>query len=118
MTKEKFEYLHSHNVFVSTSLDGPKDIHDLCRKQRIGHTSYDLFVQNLELGRSIMGLDKIDALMTTSKQSLSRFKEIIDEYVRLGFHGIFLRSLNPYGFAAEQAEALGYSSEDFFEFYK
>jgi len=118
MTKEKFEYFHSHNVFVSTSLDGPKDIHDLCRKQRIGHTSHDLFVQNLELGRSIMGLDKIDALMTTSKQSLSRFKEIIDEYVRLGFHGIFLRSLNPYGFAAEQAEALGYSSEDFFEFYK
>lgn len=118
LTKDRFEYLHKHNVFVSTSLDGPKDIHDLCRKQRIGNTSYDLFVQNMELGRSIMGQDRIDALMTTSRQSLSQFKEIIDEYVRLGFHGIFLRSLNPYGFAAEQAESLGYSSEEFFEFYK
>lgn len=118
MTRDKFEYLNSHNVFISTSLDGPKHIHDLCRKQRVATSSYNLFIENLELGRSIMGADKIDALMTTSRVSLSYFKEIIDEYVRLGFHGIFLRALNPYGFASEQAEILGYNSEDFFEFYK
>jgi His-Xaa-Ser system radical SAM maturase HxsB len=117
MTKEKFEYLAKHGVYVSTSLDGPIDLHDCCRKQRIGRSSYELFIKNLELGREIMGDDKIDALMTTSKFSLNCYQEIIDEYMRLGFHGLFLRSLNPYGFASEQAEILEYSCEEFFKFY-
>lgn len=117
MTKEKFEYLAIHEVYLSTSLDGPKDLHDGCRKQRIGNSSHDLFMKNLVLGREIMGNDKIDALMTTSKFSLGRYQEIIDEYMGLGFHGLFLRSLNPYGFASEQAEILGYTCEEFFKFY-
>ena len=118
ISEEKFEYLAKHGAFVSTSLDGPEYLHDTCRKQRLGHSSHQLFVKNLDIGRKIMGLDKIDALMTTSNYSLDKYKEIIDEYIRLGFHGIFLRSLNPYGFAAEQAANLGYTSERFFEFYK
>ena len=117
MTPEKFDYLSRQGVYLSTSLDGPKHLHDSCRKLRIGKSSHDLFEKNLELGRNIMGVDKIDALMTTTRFSLDRYKEIIDEYIRLGFPGIFLRALNPYGFAAEQAETLGYSSEEFFRFY-
>ena len=38
----------------------------------------------------------ISALMTTTPASLGRVEEIIDEYVRQGFHSIFLRSLSPY----------------------
>jgi len=118
MNAEKFEYLSNHDVCISTSLDGPPPLHDVCRKQRIGTSSHQLFEKNLELGRSIVGYDKIDALMTTSRYSLNKCREIIDEYVRLGFHGIFLRSLNPYGFASEQASVLGYSVQEFIEFYK
>lgn len=117
MSKEKFEYLSKHNVYVSTSLDGPKNIHDNSRKLRIGKSSHEIFEKNLLLGRAIVGMDKIDALMTTTRFSLDRYKEIIDEYIRLDFNGIFLRSLNPYGFAAEQVATLGYSSEEFVQFY-
>ena len=41
--------------------------------------------------REICGPDSVSALMTTSKYSLGHFKEIIDEYVRLGYNNIFLR---------------------------
>jgi His-Xaa-Ser system radical SAM maturase HxsB len=56
--------------------------------------------------------------MTTSKHSLGRFKDIVDEYVRMGMHNIFLRSLNPYGFAKQYKEKIGYPIEDFIENYK
>jgi len=56
--------------------------------------------------------------MTTSKYGLGHFKEIIDEYVRLGFTSIFLRSLNPYGFAKQYKDKIAYPIEDFIENYK
>lgn len=62
--------------------------------------------------------DCASALMTTSKYSLGRFKDIIDEYIRLGFNSIFLRSLNPYGFAKQYKEKIAYPIEDFIENYK
>ena len=37
--------------------------------------------------------------MTTTEASLGRVKDIVDEYVRVGFERIFLRPLSPYGFA-------------------
>jgi hypothetical protein len=38
--------------------------------------------------------------------------------VELGLDGIFLRPLNPYGFAAADLEKLGYTMEEFVEFYE
>ena len=38
--------------------------------------------------------------------------------MRLGFKGIFLRSLNPYGFAKQRKEKIAYSVEEFIESYK
>lgn len=55
--------------------------------------------------------------MTTSAKNLDNMKDVIDEYVRLGFKGIFLRSLNPYGFAAEKKNELGYDIEKFVDKY-
>ena len=93
------EYLKKEGVTISTSLDGPKEIHDRHRIMRTGEGSYDRFIQNLHLSRSILGHDGVNPLMTATKESLSHFTEIIDEYARLGFQGIFLRHVNPYGYA-------------------
>lgn len=86
---------------ISTSLDGPKDLHDTNRPlqdKELDH--HAIFEKHLSMIREIWGNnDCASALMTTSKYSLGRFKDIIDEYIRLGFNSIFLRSLNPYGFA-------------------
>ena len=116
-TREQLEFCREHDVAVSTSLDGDACLHDACRKDRQGRGTYRVFMEKLALARNILGRDRVGALMTTTAFSLNRLKDVVDEYVRLGMDGIFLRSLNPYGFAAEDAATLGYSMEHFVEKY-
>jgi uncharacterized protein len=56
--------------------------------------------------------------MTTTQLSLQHPKEIIDEYVRRGFHSIFLRPLSPYAFAPKTKKKTGYQLDNFLEFYR
>lgn len=96
LDKEMVQYLKKHKCLVSTSLDGPADLHNTNRPLQNTDKTHEIFEDNLQMIRRVFG-DKecVGALMTTSKYSLGRFKDIIDEYVRLGFNNIFLRSLNP-----------------------
>lgn len=119
LTEEMVQYLKKHNCFVSTSLDGPKDLHNTNRPLQNTNKTHEIFEENLQMVRRVFGSDDcVSALMTTSKYSLGRFKEIIDEYVRLGFNSIFLRSLNPYGFAKQYKDKIAYPIEEFIENYK
>lgn len=113
ITEDQLLFCRDHNITISTSLDGPEDIHDKCRIVRTGGSSYNRFLEKLEAARRILGHDGVDALMTTTAFSLHRLEEVIDEYLRQGMNGIFIRSLNPYGFAAEQASKLGYGMTAF-----
>jgi His-Xaa-Ser system radical SAM maturase HxsB len=117
ITEEQLLFCRDHDICISTSLDGAKPLHDKHRVLRAGGSSYDLFKRNLFLAREIVGKGNVDALMTASAFSLQKFPEIIDEYIALGFNGIFIRSLNPYGFAAEQSSMLGYDMLAFVEAY-
>src|SRR6266480_389502 len=56
--------------------------------------------------------------MTTTKASLPRVTEIIDEYIKQGFRGIFLRNLSPYGFAMKTKYFDGYDSQQWLDFYR
>lgn len=116
-TREQLEFCRDHDIVVSTSLDGDAFLHDACRKDRYGRGTYHVFMEKLTLARDILGKDRVGALMTTTSFSLHHLKDVVDEYVRLGMDGIFLRSLNPYGFAAEDAATLGYPMESFVENY-
>ena len=120
LNEKMVRYLKKHNCMISTSLDGPKDLHDTNRPlQDKALDHHAIFEKNLAMIRKIWGNnDCASALMTTSKYSLGRFKDIIDEYIRLGFNSIFLRSLNPYGFAKQYKEKIAYPIEDFIENYK
>ncbi len=112
-------YLKKHNVLISTSLDGPKGIHDANRRMRSGGSSYDNVIEKLKLARSIVGPSNVSALMTTTHNSLGNLNGIIDEYVGLGFQGVFLRSLNPYGYAkSAHGASLSYNMSDFVNAYK
>jgi radical SAM protein with 4Fe4S-binding SPASM domain len=55
--------------------------------------------------------------MTTTRLSLDQPKEIIDEYLRLGFDGIVLRPISPYGFALKTRRKTGYDLRPFLSFY-
>jgi uncharacterized protein len=116
ITDEMLEYFHEHSVTLSTSLDGPEFIHN-ANRPRPGNNSYQLTVQNIQRARKILGYDKVGALMTATRLSLQHPHEIIDEYVKHEFESIFLRSLSPYGFALKTAKTIGYTGDDFLEFY-
>jgi His-Xaa-Ser system radical SAM maturase HxsB len=119
MINEKIlHYLKEHKVYISTSLDGPKWLHDKNRPLRDGTSSYDSFMLNLEMARSILGKEKVSALMTSTVDSIHNYPAIIDEYVKQGFNYIFLRSLNPYGMAVQNKEQIGYKMHDYIEAYK
>lgn len=117
VTDEMLRYFRDEEVQISTSLDGPAFIHN-SNRPRPGGKSYELAVQNIERARDIVGPQHVAALMTTTRLSLDYPIEIIDEYVKLGFHSIFLRPISPYGFAVRTKAKTGYETDRFLEFYK
>jgi His-Xaa-Ser system radical SAM maturase HxsB len=118
LTPKMVQYLKKHKCDISTSLDGPKDLHNTNRPlQNTTHT-HEKFEENIQMIREICGKHSVSALMTTSKHSLGRFKDIIDEYIRLGFNNIFLRALNPYGFAKQYKDKIAYPIDEFIKNYK
>lgn len=116
-TREILAFCAEHGIDISTSLDGPEDLHNQNRP-RPGRNSYQKAVEGIRLAREIVGRDRVSALMTTTAKSLDRVRDVIDEYVRLEFPGIFLRTLSPYGFAVKTNAISAYSTERWLEFYK
>nr|BDT38446.1 hypothetical protein MFMH1_81150 [Myxococcus sp. MH1] len=104
-------------MLLSTSLDGPEDLHNTQRPVR-GGDSHRRTLQAIHRARQALGPDSVSALMTTTQASLTRVEDIIDEYVRQGFHGIFLRNISPYGFAVRQRASRQYDVGAWVEFYR
>lgn len=117
LTDEILEFCKLHHIVLSSSLDGPADLHN-ANRPRPGRDSYQRFEEGLHKARAMLGYDQVSALMTTTDKSLLRVREIIDEYLRLGFDGIFLRTLSPYGFAIKTKKFMSYDAERWLEFYK
>jgi len=113
---EMLAFFYEHGVFLSTSLDGPAALHD-ANRPRPGNDSHSRMTTNLRRAREVLGHDRVAALMTTTRLSLQSPREIVDEYVRLGFTSMFLRPLSPYGFALRSAGTTGYAMRDFLNFY-
>jgi His-Xaa-Ser system radical SAM maturase HxsB len=117
VTDDMLLYFRDENVKLSTSLDGPEFIHN-ANRPRPGNNSYDLTIKNIDRARRILGEGSVAALMTTTQLSLQHPIEIIDEYVRQGFHSIFLRPISPYGFAVKTKQRTGYRFDAFLDFYR
>lgn len=111
------DFCKEHRIQLSTSLDGPTDLHN-ANRPRPGRDSYERFSANLARARAALGSDQVSALMTTTPASLDRVREIVDEYVSLGFDSIFLRPISPYGFATRTGLDRSYSPARFLQFYR
>ena len=111
------EFCRENDVQISTSLDGPADLHNKNRP-RPGGDSHALAVAGIRRAREMLGADRVGALMTTTEASLDRVDEIIDEYLELGFDGIFLRPLSPFGFAIKTKQYSKYDAQKWLAFYE
>ena len=116
LTDEMASFFYEHHVSVSTSLDGPAELHDFNRPTIKATGSYNDTIQGIKLLRA-KGVNP-GAIQTTTAKSLSYANEIIDEYVRQGISQIFLRPLTRLGAAARSWEHIGYNANQFLTFYK
>jgi His-Xaa-Ser system radical SAM maturase HxsB len=115
MDEDILDFLIENKFNINTSLDGPKNLHD---KNRIymGGSSYEKAVYWIKVIKERNY--HIAALPTISKFSLPFWKEIIDEYKSLGLMNIRLRQMNNAGLANENWLQIGYSPQEFIDFWK
>ena len=117
INEEIIDFCSDNDVYLSTSIDGPSDLHNKNRP-RPGKNGFELTVANLKRVQERLGRDRVSALLTTTSGALDRVEEIIDEYLKLDFMNIFLRPLSPYGFAIKTKSFSKYQASEWFEFYK
>lgn len=120
MNDDIVESLKERNIRgLATSLDGPKEIHDKNRFYVGGGGTYDDTVHWIKrLNNDLEEYFNLNALATVTKHSLGNGKEIVDQYRRLGFTGVWLRPLNNLGFAKDVWNEIGYSTERFYKFWR
>jgi len=110
-------FCRENSILLSTSLDGPADLHNRNRP-RPGGNSHQMAVDGIRRAQITLGHDRVGALMTTTEASLDRVEDIIDEYLRFDLEGIFLRPLSPYGFAIKTKQFDKYGGREWLKFYE
>ncbi len=103
---------------LATSLDGPREIHNSNRRYVGGKGTYDDVAFWIRRIKTEWEHDfNLRALTTITRNSLSHGREIVDEYLRLGFDGIFLRFMNNIGLAEKNWKKIGYAPEEYLKFW-
>ncbi|MFN8642947.1 MAG: hypothetical protein U0802_15320 [Candidatus Binatia bacterium] len=94
MTEERAEWLIANDVRVVTRLDGPASVHDAVRAWAGGAAHADvvrwleLFTRRYaELGRNPEEWHPA-ALLTVTRDTLSQWRAVVDEYVARGLRGM------------------------------
>lgn len=125
MTEEKFKYLLDNNVFLCTSLDGPKELHNRNRPMSNnvdGHKNIEKWIKKFNATYPQLKergyVNKMGSIVVVSRYSLKFHKELIDEYISSGFSSIFLRPLNPFGHSKNSWQKISYTIDDFIRFYQ
>ena len=124
MDDDKLAWLVENKVQMCTSVDGPEHLHDKQRKLVGGsaHAEATRWIRRVNEAYAAMGLDPtlyhVEALLTTTRDALPRWKEIVDTYVGLGCRALFLRPVDPFGFADKTAPRIEYPRREYMEFYR
>lgn len=116
LTEADLIFCRDHAIRLSTSIDGPSDLHDAHRFNPT-RDSWARTMDGLQRARAILGDEGVSALPTLTKKALENPTRVIDHYRELGFPSIFLRPISPYGFARKTKRAIGYDMADFLAFY-
>lgn len=124
MTDTMLDFFVEHDFGVSISLDWDEELHNYNRTYKPGN-SYEKTVYWIEKINKVykenedkLTKPKVWAILTVTKKTLPKWKEIIDIYASLWLDSIFLRPLNPYWFASADLANLWYTPAEFLEFYK
>ena len=119
ISPDALQFCADHDVYISTSLDGPADLHN-ANRPRPGGNSHQEAIDGIAAAQDALGADRVSALMTATPASLGRGREIVDEYLRCGLSSIFLRMINPYGYACsfDANNSSTYTADEWLDFYR
>lgn len=124
MDDAKLDFLIEHRVQLCTSIDGPERLHNAQRKLATmdAHQRAVHWIRRINQRYVDMGLDPtlyhVEALLTTTRETLPLWKEVVDTYVDLGCKALFLRPIDPFGFADRTRLRLEYPRSAYLEFYR
>lgn len=97
ISEKAWQLIERQDVFVSTSLDGPKLTHQQNRTATNDRT--DQFFRNLSEVIETCGSDRVSALPTIDYRNPPDPNSIIECYSNFGLSSIYLRPVNYQGFA-------------------
>ena len=115
LTDEMIEFFIDNEVTICTSIDGNRELQNKNRPYK-NADSYQETINKIKKLKERQII--VNAIETTTKHSLSKYKEIVDEYIELGLESIFIRPLTKLGKADNNWKNVGYKAEEFLEFYK
>ncbi|MCD6557421.1 MAG: His-Xaa-Ser system radical SAM maturase HxsB [Candidatus Aenigmarchaeota archaeon] len=117
--EDKLNFLKKHHIMgLATSLDGPKEVHNKNRKYLNGMGTYDDVVYWIKRIKEEFKNDfNLNAMTTITRYSLDYPEEIVDEFNRLGFDMVWFRFLNQLGFARAEWKKIGYTADEYMNFY-
>lgn len=99
LSDEFRKLIKDDDVFISTSLDGPEDLHETQRTEQPEKTS--TFLENLELVL-LEAPDRVSALPTLNPTNLPKPSALLDVYSKYRMHSIYLRPVVFHGFARKR----------------
>ncbi|MBW2991650.1 His-Xaa-Ser system radical SAM maturase HxsB [Candidatus Woesearchaeota archaeon] len=117
LKKEYWDFIKKENIEVCTSLDGPKKVHDANRIYENDMPTYEDVIDKISKIERDTNLS-VPALSVTTRQSLPFWKDIVDEYVRIGNKSIQIKYIDKLGFAEEKWKYLDYPIADFIKFWR
>ncbi len=124
MDDEKLEYLVGRKVQICTSIDGPEMLHNKQRVLPLGNAFQEAAngIRRVNACYKAQGLDPVlyhvEALPTITRGALGHAKGIVDTFVDLGCLSIFLRPVDPFGFAEKTQDKIEYERSQYMQFYR
>ena len=115
LTDEILDFFVCNHFGIATSIDGSELVHNNNRVFLDGTGTFRKVVESVDKIRKA-GIH-VGAIETTTRFSLDYPKDIVRTYAEMGFDSIFIRPLTPLGKAAKNWDEIGYSSDEFVDFY-
>lgn len=112
---ELIALLRDERVYISTSLDGSRLVHQQQRTSKVDAT--DRFFDNLAKVVEQIGIDRVSALPTIDQRNPPEPQSLIDSYASFGFSHLFLRPINYQGFARKRHPSSGKDHGEWWSYY-
>jgi len=87
VTESDAEFFEEYGFSVTISLDGIGKDHDLNRPMKGGSGSYDRIIKNIQPLLAMQKKMQVSARVTVTPEN-TNLPEVLDEFVRMGFHGV------------------------------